>query len=725
MHRRRSSDSRANGFYATETAKPSGGWNRVRNAYTSGQLSGISYMGSPSGRRRRNAAADTSAVSTTNNSKCQKHRFLQLVERVRELEHEIAPELHLYQGSPSYGSNPSTYSSLPTPSSTTTAASYPPFGTLIQHSGVSASSLPRNALSSRIVEKAHQIPERFWLDWYEKQMQEKIAELEYIRENLGCSPHSLLNRYNVIEHQQENDIRRKSVLFLYEAQRLANKRRQLLGRSNTVAETNCTVSENDLKQNNESSSVKDRVLNKTAKLLKKESTIDNDGDFLFEQRSDTISENSLKVAPILNNDDASLSRTIPEEKESHTDLDTHKQLEQGQHTPNVNGDIDKSDTVEHFSLDRSHLSISLPFTYTECRPKLFNPEKHLQVVKRCTLTKHQNYIENVIECSESYTQREIPKNISVSQNSRSDTSADDIAQIKNDLNIMSISLQGKTQPSGLETLYTKSLFHTTVEFSKSQLSNITKSQKETSLTQFDDTTTSKHLHLHSDNNKQFLYDDDTSLPGENPSPTVVLINQNNTLPTIHSLYKSPIEDGSQAYKSELPQQLNIIMKFVDNNISLEEVKEGLNEQYSSIYTIENMVGTMNIKARNIRFDMRSSDEYETILNKGKFLLAGRIFDVDEFLPSPKLLICSRCNYPGHMKKNCNSQIDICRRCGEDRNNGINHQECIVCCTHREQDHEMTNFRCSYVIGFQDELLKKLKSDSRQLPPNVRNIETKE
>ncbi|CAF1296672.1 unnamed protein product [Didymodactylos carnosus] len=169
---------------------------------------------------------------------------------------------------------------------------------------------------------------------------------------------------------------------------------------------------------------------------------------------------------------------------------------------------------------------------------------------------------------------------------------------------------------------------------------------------------------------------------------------------------------------KLPPQLNIIMKFVDNNISLEEVKEGLNEQYSSLYTIENMVGTMNEKARHIRFDMRSTDEYEAILNKGKFLLAGRIFDVDEFLPSPKLLICSRCNYPGHMKKNCNSQIDICRRCGEDRNNGVNHQECIVCCTHCGQDHEMTSFRCAYVMGFRDELLRKLKSDSRQLPPNV-------
>ncbi|CAF1175642.1 unnamed protein product [Didymodactylos carnosus] len=93
---------------------------------------------------------------------------------------------------------------------------------------------------------------------------------------------------------------------------------------------------------------------------------------------------------------------------------------------------------------------------------------------------------------------------------------------------------------------------------------------------------------------------------------------------------------------KLPPQLNIVMKFVDNNISLEEVKEGLNEQYSSLYTIENMVGTMNEKARHIRFDMRSSDEYEAILNKGKFLLVGRIFDVNEFLPSPKLLICSRC-----------------------------------------------------------------------------------
>ncbi|CAF3903586.1 unnamed protein product, partial [Rotaria magnacalcarata] len=43
-------------------------------------------------------------------------------------------------------------------------------------------------------------------------------------------------------------------------------------------------------------------------------------------------------------------------------------------------------------------------------------------------------------------------------------------------------------------------------------------------------------------------------------------------------------------------------------------------------------------------------EYTAMLNSGKIFIFGQLYDVDEFLPSPKLLICSKCNQPGHVKE---------------------------------------------------------------------------
>ncbi|CAF4805545.1 unnamed protein product [Rotaria sp. Silwood1] len=42
-------------------------------------------------------------------------------------------------------------------------------------------------------------------------------------------------------------------------------------------------------------------------------------------------------------------------------------------------------------------------------------------------------------------------------------------------------------------------------------------------------------------------------------------------------------------------------------------------------------------------------EYNAMLNSVKISIFGQLYDIDEFLPSPKLLICSKYNQPGHVK----------------------------------------------------------------------------
>ncbi|CAF1066314.1 unnamed protein product, partial [Didymodactylos carnosus] len=102
--------------------------------------------------------------------------------------------------------------------------------------------------------------------------------------------------------------------------------------------------------------------------------------------------------------------------------------------------------------------------------------------------------------------------------------------------------------------------------------------------------------------------------------------------------------------SKLPVQPAVILKYIDNNILHDEVKMDIEEKRKSVYSIEEMLGTQSYRPRHIRVDLLSKEEYETILNCGKISLSGQLYNVDEFLPSPKLLIWSKCNSPGHMQK---------------------------------------------------------------------------
>jgi hypothetical protein len=136
-------------------------WARVREAYKSGELDRQHIIFQPEHKRpRRNALADIAAVSTNENATSQKHQFHQLVERVRELQKEIVPDHLLYKIPPTYSSfSPVALSSN---ASRGSISLYPHRQSISISSGSSNSPVPnqRFALSSRILERAHEIPER-------------------------------------------------------------------------------------------------------------------------------------------------------------------------------------------------------------------------------------------------------------------------------------------------------------------------------------------------------------------------------------------------------------------------------------------------------------------------------------------------------------------------------------------------------------------------------------
>ncbi|CAF1654662.1 unnamed protein product, partial [Adineta ricciae] len=227
-------------------------WSRVRKAYQSGELGKQTAPKQIESKRtvRRNALADISTVATKANETSQKHQYQQLAERVRELQREVVPDLLLYPITSPY----SPFSSI-TPSSTNSFTSLPSYARQQSTPASTSSSVPtqRFGLSTKILERAHDIPERFWIDWQQKQMQEQIEELEYIKNNLRRSPTTSIlanetdengiDGFVIDPHLRNNEARRRSALYLQEAQRLANERRTSLARTTTLNES---IPENSL-----------------------------------------------------------------------------------------------------------------------------------------------------------------------------------------------------------------------------------------------------------------------------------------------------------------------------------------------------------------------------------------------------------------------------------------------------------------------------------------------
>ncbi|CAF1186396.1 unnamed protein product [Adineta ricciae] len=193
---------------------------------------------------------------------------------------------------------------------------------------------------------------------------------------------------------------------------------------------------------------------------------------------------------------------------------------------------------------------------------------------------------------------------------------------------------------------------------------------------------------------------------------IFMCNINNYPEIINNIKIEPV------LPTRLPARNVLILKFIDNKIKMEDVERIVKEKLKSVYALEEMLGTITNHSRHIRVDLLSKEEHDKTLNAGKFVIDGHLYGVDEFLPSPRILICNKCNTPGHIKKNCKATIDICRRCGEDRNDGNNHYTCNIKCHHCGGNHEATSYTCSTISKFRQNLLQQLKNNTYLLPPHM-------
>ncbi|CAF2747665.1 unnamed protein product [Rotaria sp. Silwood2] len=176
-------------------------------------------------------------------------------------------------------------------------------------------------------------------------------------------------------------------------------------------------------------------------------------------------------------------------------------------------------------------------------------------------------------------------------------------------------------------------------------------------------------------------------------------------------------DISPTRPKHLPCYHTLLLKYVPNEITLDGINNELGSYISSIYNLEEMIGSITDKARHVRIEVKSIVEYDQLIQKGAITLDGRLIELQEFLAPPRILICSKCNNPGHIRKNCSLDYDSCRRCGQDRSVG-DHKECSINCHRRKKDHMATDFKCPFLVEYRRSLIYQLKQKPHLLPPNL-------
>ena len=173
-----------------------------------------------------------------------------------------------------------------------------------------------------------------------------------------------------------------------------------------------------------------------------------------------------------------------------------------------------------------------------------------------------------------------------------------------------------------------------------------------------------------------------------------------------------------AKPKHLPSNHSLVLKFVPFYITIEDVEKEISTILDSTFSVEEMKGSMTDKFRHIRLELKSTAEYQRMLKNEQVSIDGYLINIQEFLAPPRLLICSKCNDPGHIRKYCTLKFDACRRCGEDRSSG-DHDKCTVRCHRCNQGHMATDYNCKFLRDYRRSLLNRLKEKPNLLPANVR------
>lgn len=164
----------------------------------------------------------------------------------------------------------------------------------------------------------------------------------------------------------------------------------------------------------------------------------------------------------------------------------------------------------------------------------------------------------------------------------------------------------------------------------------------------------------------------------------------------------------------IPPQLFLIIKNVDLRVNFKEFCQDIKTRYPQVKNVVRLKDKFNNDIKLVKLELTSDTLRVELLNKRKITISYIVYDIEEYLALPNILICSNCMGLGHFKKQCTQIKSTCRTCGEMADDLKLH----ICskiekCIHCGDNHKSNSLRCQVVKSFRCELTRKLLSTNKR------------
>ncbi|CAF4339073.1 unnamed protein product, partial [Rotaria sp. Silwood2] len=90
----------------------------------------------------------------------------------------------------------------------------------------------------------------------------------------------------------------------------------------------------------------------------------------------------------------------------------------------------------------------------------------------------------------------------------------------------------------------------------------------------------------------------------------------------HEINNIKIEPQLPKY---LPPPFCVLIKFVHNHISIDEIRQEVKGKYSSQYSCNELMGTKTNRTRHVRIDFTERNDYNTILKNGQIAFFSQLY----------------------------------------------------------------------------------------------------
>jgi len=133
----------------------------------------------------------------------------------------------------------------------------------------------------------------------------------------------------------------------------------------------------------------------------------------------------------------------------------------------------------------------------------------------------------------------------------------------------------------------------------------------------------------------------------------------------------------------------------------------LKEKYPGISNIIRLKNRAQQPLRRVKLEFLSSKLRNEILEDGGISVMYMKFDVVEYYPQPKVLICTNCYGIGHFRSNCRQKGEsTCKTCGEKYPNFEGHQcSGVPQCIHCGGPHVSNDLKCNVVKDYRAALTR--------------------